>query len=504
MTRQRNTRRFNYDGSIAYQGSLYPSTQMDIEDDKGNVSSRNVFADASGQYYTLNEEGNAIPIILQNNLDEVTVTPTPRQATAEERIANQQKQAMMRAAGYNVPMDGSWGAYQEAIWHNLTTKPKEYDNTLTGFAEGLIDRYNGNTTERTNPLYQGEVRDYNPDNIDWSKTRRSQSNFIKQLEGTYGPIVAAATAPALLGSLISAPIATMATLGGGYVGGYAANKASEALTGRDFGTNVAMHTPLTPAMGEMLNPGYAVGAGLGAEYGNFVGNNLANRGRYTLNYLRPSSYANHWLDLPLTTSAPFWRKPPTFYNGRKPFWYDKIASTYGTEAAENRFQNGAIWAGISEDEVPITMYRKNYDGTYRMTNEGVDPRYNDMRLLPEETTVDIDLFTKGGVGGEHSDYTKLAEQDGIKLMEFKDEQKLNPQWHVADKIKKIFNISDGSKMQKAVDYLGGKPLDWLVGYKPFTIKQNYLHDGNNVLPLFMDPIDPYLPVSVRSINASLH
>ncbi len=74
MTKQRNTRRFNYDGTIAYQGSLYPSTQMDIEDDKGNVSSRNVFADASGQYYTLNEEGNVIPIILQNNLDEVTVT----------------------------------------------------------------------------------------------------------------------------------------------------------------------------------------------------------------------------------------------------------------------------------------------------------------------------------------------------------------------------------------------------------------------------------------------
>lgn len=123
MTKQRNTRRFNYDGPIAYQGSLYPSTQMDIEDDKGNVSSRNVFADANGQYYTLNEDGNAIPIVLQNNLDEVIVTPTPRKATTEERIANQQKQAMMRAAGYNVPMDGSWGAYQEAIWYNLTTKP---------------------------------------------------------------------------------------------------------------------------------------------------------------------------------------------------------------------------------------------------------------------------------------------------------------------------------------------------------------------------------------------
>ena len=87
MTRQRNTRRFNYDGSIAYQGSLYPSTQMDIEDDKGNVSSRNVFADASGQYYTLNEDGNAIPIILQNNLDEVTVTaPRNRRNTFNDYL----------------------------------------------------------------------------------------------------------------------------------------------------------------------------------------------------------------------------------------------------------------------------------------------------------------------------------------------------------------------------------------------------------------------------------
>ncbi len=115
MTKQKNTRRFSYDEPIAYQGSLFPSTQMDIEDDKGNVSSRNVFTDASGRYYTLDNNGNTIPIVLQNNLDEVTVTPTPRQATAEERISNQQKQAMMRAAGYNVPIDGSWGAYQEAI-----------------------------------------------------------------------------------------------------------------------------------------------------------------------------------------------------------------------------------------------------------------------------------------------------------------------------------------------------------------------------------------------------
>lgn len=48
------------------------------------------------------------------------------------------------------------------------------------------------------------------------------------------------------------------------MGGYAVNKASEALTGNDFGTNVAMHTPPTPDMGEMLNPGYVAG-GMGAE-----------------------------------------------------------------------------------------------------------------------------------------------------------------------------------------------------------------------------------------------
>ena len=394
MTKQRNTRRFNYDGPIAYQGSLYPSTQMDIEDDKGNVSSRNVFADASGQYYTLNEEGNAIPIILQNNLDEVTVTPTPRQATAEERIANQQKQAMMRAAGYNVPMDGSWGAYQEAIWHNLTTKPKEYDNTLTGFAEGLIDRYNGNTTERTNPLYQGEVRDYNPDNIDWSKTRRSQSNFIKQLEGTYGPIVAAATAPALLGSLISAPIATMATLGGGYVGGYAANKASEALTGRDFGTNVAMHTPLTPAMGEMLNPGYVAG-GYGAERRMLDA---------IYNQVTPYSYTNSSGlvgSIPKTTELGLAvrdflmpKRIRTSVNDT-PAWKQRIDfNAMGEEADWINLYRDDAWRlamkqkprTIDINGKPHSLYVKNPDGTYRYDLEYINQRRLDAGVAPLKYT----------------------------------------------------------------------------------------------------------------------
>ena len=489
MTKQRNTRRFNYDGPIAYQGSLYPSTQMDIEDDKGNVSSRNVFADANGQYYTLNEDGNAIPIVLQNNLDEVIVTPTPRKATTEERIANQQKQAMMRAAGYNVPMDGSWGAYQEAIWHNLTTKPKEYDNTLTGFAEGLIDRYNGNTTERTNPLYQGEARTYNPDNIDWGKTRRSQSNTIKQLEGTYGPIVAMATMPELYGAAIASPIATIATLGEGAAGGYAVNKASEALTGRDFGTNVAIHTPLTPSMGEMLNPGYVVGAG----YGNFVENNLANRGRYTLNYLTPASYEGHGKEITGMLLKPFYEKAPTFNNGRKPVWYSVYASKEGIDAAEQRFQNGLVWAGIPEEEAAHPMYIQNSDDSYRLAPEGIGYKDFPTDALPNETENTADFFTRSGVGGMHSDYTRLAERNGIKLMQFEDEQKLNPQWKMASKIKDKLHIEDNSNAGRFVDYFGGKPMDWLLGYKPFTIKQNYLHNDRAILPIFNDPNDTYIP-----------
>ena len=277
------------------------------------------------------------------------------------------------------------------------------------------------------------------------------------------------------------------------------DKASEAFTGRDFGTNIAMHTPLTPGMGDMFNPGYYVGG----SYGNFVGNNLTNRGRYVLDNLVPASYKGHGKELMTTFFKPFYETPPTFYGGKKPLWYEKYAATNGTSAAENRFQNGAIWAGISENEVPRTMFRKNYDGTYRMTNEGVGNEHFDMSALPEETMLFPDFFTKGGVGGLHSDYTKLAEQNGIKLMEFKDEQKLNPQWKIADFLKKTFHISDTSKTRKTIDYFGGKPIDWWAGYKPFTIKQNYLHNGNNVLPIFMDPIDPYLP-ALRSSNAKVN
>lgn len=163
MAQDNNTRRFSYSNPIRYGGHDYPSAPANILDSKGNASWTNVFADASGKYFVLGDNGNAKPV-----------------------------------------------------------------------------------------------------NVDWEKTRKSQSKFIKTLSDTYGPIVAAASAPAMVSAFISAPLASIATGIGGMAGGYAVNKASEAITDRNFGTNVAMHTPLTPGMGEMLNPGYVAG-GYGTE-----------------------------------------------------------------------------------------------------------------------------------------------------------------------------------------------------------------------------------------------
>lgn len=178
---------------------------------------------------------------------------------------------------------------------------KDYDTTLTDLAQAAYDKATGNDTYKDNPFLQEEVKTYDPNNVDWSKTRRSQSAIINAMEGTWGPIVATALAPTLLKAAISAPLATLATTIGGSLGGKAVDKASEAITGRDFSTNVAMYSPLTPEMGEILNPGYTAGG----IYGNFVRNNLKNRGRYTLNYLNPASYKGHLLDLPSTFAAPF-------------------------------------------------------------------------------------------------------------------------------------------------------------------------------------------------------
>ena len=127
---------FNYTEPIVYQGSVYPSTQMDIEDDKGNVVNRNVFVDTDGQYYSLNINGRVIPIILQNNLDEITVTA-----------------------------------------------PKRETKTLTGFEQGVMDYCNNQLIDNSDNtiVLNRPHREYNPHLKERAK-RGAESNALWEKE----------------------------------------------------------------------------------------------------------------------------------------------------------------------------------------------------------------------------------------------------------------------------------------------------------------------------------
>lgn len=73
------TRRFSYTNPIMFQGSYYPTAEWDIQSDTGEVNPTTVFADAKGSYYTLDNNGSAIPVMPFHNLDEVNVTAPKKQ-----------------------------------------------------------------------------------------------------------------------------------------------------------------------------------------------------------------------------------------------------------------------------------------------------------------------------------------------------------------------------------------------------------------------------------------
>ena len=279
-------------------------------------------------------------------------------------------------------------------------------------------------------------------------------------------------------------------------GGYAVDKTSEALTDKTLGENVSDFLShrwgfdVPTIVGDMTNPGYYAGF----KYGDFLGTNFANRERYVLNYLTPAGYDGHGKELFKVFTTLFYKKPPKFHNGKKPEWYDKYSRIYGKQAAENRFQNGAIWANIPEEEIPRTMYIRNSDGTYRLTKEGLNLREDGMLKfpLPNESETFPDLFSIGQVGGEHSQYTLIDKYRGtpFNLIEFTDTQKLNPQWQFTDKKKNKFG--ENSKIYEWLYNIGGKDLGKLMfNYKPFTIRQHYFAPQSGIsapyLPSYTDP-----------------
>ena len=138
------------------------------------------------------------------------------------------------------------------------------------------------------------------------------------------------------------------------------------------------------------------------------------------------------------------------------------------------------------------MYARNSNGTYRMTQQGTY-KYPP---VPDNTTIEPDLFTIGGVGGDHSNYQLIVDDiskygnlypKGTKLMLFSDTQQLNPQWYISSGIKNKLNLQKGTSLYNIVDKLGGVPLDRIVGYKPFNIEQYYVvYPNGAATPLFQD------------------
>lgn len=389
MTNNDNIRRFSYSNPVRYEGYDYPTTQANLLDRNGNTSSTNVFADANGQYFVLGDNEVAQPVMPVNTLDDVTVTPSESVwqqmdhnfASFKRHSEIMRKQAMMRAAGYDVPQNGLWNLQQQMLWDRVTTKPKEYDTTLMGLAGAIADTWTNGNIEHSNPLNQGSISTYNPDNVDWNKTRKSQSKFINALSDTYGPIVAAAFAPAITNAFVSAPIASIATGLGGMAGGYAVNKASEAMTGRDFGTNVSMYTPLTPGMGEALNPGYVAG-GYGAErrmldalynqvtpvsYGTPANSAFASKGKVAEIGLAMKDFFTPKIIRTSVDEIPAWRKRIDLANTTP---ITKAETVFRDDAWRLAMKQKARTLDINGN--PHSLYVKNPDGTYSYDLDYVD------------------------------------------------------------------------------------------------------------------------------------
>lgn len=255
------------------------------------------------------------------------------------------------------------------------------------------------------------------------------------------------------------------------------------------------------------NPGGWIGGAAGGKYGTFVKNNFSNLGRYTLDNLRPWSYTKK--QIPYAAKGyveALYKKPPTFFEHR-PRWYQHaLDKGMDPMAVEARFENGSIWAGIPEIEVPRQYFKRNANGTYSPTKtnplaKGLVPDETDFYNRATKsydvgkTIIAPDYWTPSGVGGEHSNFTLLGVESpqsyvprDIVYVKYSDRQKLNPQWKLADFLKTKFNLTEGSPTYNLVDRLGG--AEWptrALGYKPFTIESIY-KTNSHFIP---EPVEPH-------------
>lgn len=136
------TRRFSYTNPIMFQGSYYPTAEWDIQSDTGEVNPATVFADANGSYYTLDNNGSAIPVMPFHNLDEVTVTAPKKQDVSANAFSRYLTMSNDNTQVNNLPHreynthlkeNAERGAKEHALWE------KEHPNLAAwGEAAGAI------------------------------------------------------------------------------------------------------------------------------------------------------------------------------------------------------------------------------------------------------------------------------------------------------------------------------------------------------------------------------
>ena len=450
--------------------------------------------------------------------------------TEQQKKEHIRRKKVMRDAGIRVPnMDNSWGPWWEQQWQNAIThkKTNAYYGvpSFTNFIDRTWDWITGNTTYQAEPApIHGTLKA--TDMSIGAQVRRTLRNWkyfgdpVRDVAffAMSGPSKAATTTgtiikavpkmvkavpkiiratPKVVSKLATKEGAKTALKSGvksgakfvakeapkaatSYLGGYGVDQATRAATGKSWGEWAAYKMSdiagfhIEPIVGEITNPGYAIGY----NYGNFVTNNFSNLGRYTLDNLRPWQYAfnkEQLAGLGKTFLQPFYKTPPTFFTHR-PKWYTSRKRTKGSnEFLEARFENEANWARIPESEVPRVHFTRNSNGT-------VSPTHIHNRATvgkddfdgPGQTIVEMDDITPGLVGGEHSDYTYLGDDlVGNSLFKYSDRQKLNPQWVISDWVKNKFNLQKGSQVYNLVHRLGGIDLSPALGYKPFTIEFMY-------------------------------
>lgn len=73
MAKKKTTREFSYKRPIILGGSYYPSADSTISDENGNSRKGIIFTDANGDYYTLDSNHNAVPVMSKYDLEDVVI-----------------------------------------------------------------------------------------------------------------------------------------------------------------------------------------------------------------------------------------------------------------------------------------------------------------------------------------------------------------------------------------------------------------------------------------------